>query len=71
MHAVRKVVEGLADGRGEMLMVSCIVTAVCGYGKPVIADIFWVFGKRALFVTPENIRQGKPFVASSSLKPLK
>ena len=59
------------EGRGEMSLVSCLLTADRGYCLPNFADVFREFGLSVLLISPEQGKKTNPFVAASALKPPK
>lgn len=66
---VRAVLSALTDGRGETSLVSCILAADRGYGKPEFIDVIRRFRLSTLLIHPTHNLRSHPFVALSQFKP--
>lgn len=65
---VHRLFSQLVEYRGEISLVSCILTADRGQGKPVLADLFLFFGLGFMLILFKKHLKSNPFVASSALK---
>lgn len=60
----------LFDGRGELALTGCVVTAYGGYGKETFLDALNSVGVSSVLVIPDSMKRAHPFVAAWYIRAL-
>lgn len=69
VDAVKALLSGIFEGKGEDSLNGCMVTADRGYGKESFLNLMASFGVASAFIMPDHILRAHPFVASSFMNP--